>query len=254
MRAHVAVREAPLYRRDAFCDGLRACGYEIGPAQPRPSRGDLLLIWNRYGPGDAMARRYEAAGATVVVAENGYLGREWNGGHWYSLAVGWNAGAGRWPVGGLERAAMFHVKPWRAGGEYALVLAQRGIGSPPVAQPGGWHQRAAALLEHLGYCVETRDHPGVKQHNESLYAQLDRAAFVVTWASGAAVKALIYGVPVYCGLPQWIGSPAARPFVAPLAEPFRGDRSDFLRRLAWAQWSVEEIASGEAFRHLLGLR
>lgn len=251
MRAHVAVREAPLYRRDAFCDGLRACGYEIGPAQPRPSRGDLLLIWNRYGPGDAMARRYEAAGATVVVAENGYLGREWNGGHWYSLAVGWNAGAGRWPVGGLERAAMFPVEPWRTGGDYVLVLAQRGIGSPPVAQPSNWYKRAAVDLERMGHRVVIRGHPGAKQHNESLYAQLAGASFAVTWASGAGVKALLYGVPVFHGMPAWIGSAAARPFRKPLDEPFRGDRGDFLSRLAWAQWSVEEIGSGHAFRHLL---
>lgn len=251
MRAHVAVREAPLYRRDAFCDGLRSCGYEIGQIQDRPSRADLLLIWNRYGRGDALARRYEAAGATVVVAENGYCGREWNGGTWYSLALNWNAGAGRWPVGGPERAAMFHVEPWRTGGDYALVLAQRGIGTPPVAQSSGWHQRAAKLLVEMGHRVEVRGHPGAKQHNDTLYAQLDGAKFVVTWASGAAVKALLYGVPVYCGFNRWIGASVSRPFGRPLPEPFRGDRSEFLTRLAWAQWSVEEIGSGHAFRHLL---
>ena len=251
MRAHVAVREAPLYRRDAFCDGLRRCGYDVGPVQDRPSRSDLLLIWNRYGRWDALARRYEAAGATVVVAENGYLGREWNGRAWYSLALGWNAGAGRWPVGGPERASMFHVEPWRAGGEFVLVLAQRGIGTAPVAQPHGWHQRAAVQLKNMGHRVEVRGHPGAKQHNESLYAQLDGAKFAVTWASGAGVKALLYGVPVYCGFNRWIGAQVSRPFVKPLAEPFRGDRSEFLTRLAWAQWTVEEIGSGHAFRHLL---
>lgn len=251
MRAHVAVREAPLYRRDAFCAGLRACGYEIGPAHERPTSADLLLIWNRYGRGHELAKRYEAAGATVVVAENGYLGREWRGQSWYSLALGWNAGAGRWPVGGAERAAMFHVEPWRRGGGYALVLAQRGIGTAPIAQPAHWHKRAALQLERMGYRVVVRDHPGAKQHNESLYAQLDGADCVVTWASGAAVKALLHGVPVFHGLPQWIGASAARPWGKPLPEAYRGDRSEFLTRLAWAQWTVEEIGSGAAFRHLL---
>jgi hypothetical protein len=253
VRAHVAVREAPHYRRDAFCDGLRTCGYTVGPELAKPAPTDLLLIWNRYGDGARLAAHYERHGATVVVAENGFLGRDWAGRVWYSLAIGWNAGAGRWHVGGTERAGMFaaELKPWRQQDGHALVFAQRGIGSPPVAQPPGWHQKAAQLIERMGHRVVIRGHPGRHQENPSLYKQLDGAAFAVTWASGAAIKALLYGVPVYNGLPQWIGAPAARPFGKTLEAPFRGDRTEFLTRLAWAMWSVEEIGSGYAFRHLL---
>lgn len=253
MRAHVAIRELPHYRSDAFQSGLRACGYQIGPELGRPQRDDLLVLWNRYGGCDLVARRYEAAGATVVVAENGYCGRDWRGGVWYQLALNWNAGAGRWPIGGPERAAMFdaELRPWRTPGDYALVLAQRGIGGPGVAQPPAWHQRAAVQLERLGHRVVVRGHPGRHQENESLYAALEGARFAVTWASGAGIKALLHGVPVYHGLERWIGAPASRPFGKALPEPFRGDRAEFLTRLAWAQWTVEEIGSGIAFRHLL---
>jgi len=252
-RAAVLVREGPHYRIDAFRAGLVRLGYAIGQPEKSPDAGDLLLIWNRYGEGDRWARIYEAAGATVVVAENGYLGRDWRDGIWYALALDWNAGAGHWPVGGPERAAMFDadLKPWRRPGHYTVVLAQRGIGSPPVSQPPGWHQRVAHELGHRGHQPVIRGHPGKDQDNGNLYAQLDRAACAVTWASGAAVKALIYGVPVYHGLPNWIGAPAARPYGKALAEPFRGDRGEFLTRLAWAMWTVEEIGSGYAFDHLL---
>lgn len=253
MRAHVAVRDQPHYRRDAFCDGLRKCGYGIGPELAKPAPTDLLLIWNRYGEGARQAERYESAGATVIVAENGYLGRDWRGQVWYQLALGWNNGAGQWAAGDRDRAKLFaaELKPWRDHDGYALVLAQRGIGSPPVAQPPGWHQRAAAELQRLGRRVVIRGHPGRHQENQSLYAQLDGAAFAVTWGSGAGIKALLYGVPVYHGMARWIGAPAALPFGKTLTEPFRGDRSEMLTRMAWAQWSVEEIGSGYAFRHLL---
>lgn len=253
MRAYVAVREAPLYRRDAFCDGLRACGYTLGPEIARPQPRDLALVWCRYGETDRVARRYEAAGATVIVAENGYLGRDWGGRSWYALALNQHNGVGRWTIGGPERAALFDadLRPWRAQGGYALVLAQRGIGSPLVAQPPGWHQKAAQALGRMGYRVVIRGHPGRHQENASLYQQLAGAAFAVTWGSGAAVKALLHGVPIYHGLPRWIGAPAARPFGKALGDPFRGDRGEFLTRLAWAMWSVEEIGSGYAFRHLL---
>lgn len=253
MRAAVLVREQPHYRRDAYCDGLRRCGYVLGAPVAEPAPGDLLLIWNRYGEGERWARQYEARGATVIVAENGYLGRDWRGDIWYQLALGWNNGAGQWPVGDPSRAAMFdaELQPWREPGKYALVLAQRGIGSPPVAQPPGWHQQAAVKLQGMGYRIAMRGHPGRHEENESLYSQLAGAAFAVTWSSGAAIKALLYGVPVYHGLPQWIGAPAAHPFAKPLPEPFRGDRSEMLTRLAWAMWTVEEIGSGHAFGHLL---
>lgn len=253
MRAYVAVREEPLYRRDAFQSGLHACGYQLGPELARPQPGDLALVWCRYGDTDRLAKRYEAAGATVVVAENGYLGRDWRGKTWYALALNQHNGVGRWPVGDTERTWIFDrdLCPWRSQGGYALVFAQRGIGSPLVAQPRGWHQKAAELLERMGHPVVVRGHPGRHQENASLYRDLDGAAFAVTWGSGAAVKALLYGVPVYHGLPQWIGAPAARPFAKTLGEPFRGDRTEFLTRLAWSMWSVEEIGSGYAFRHLL---
>jgi hypothetical protein len=253
VKAAILVRDPPHYRKDAFESGLRGLGYTIGPELAKPGPTDLLLIWNRYGDGARMALHYERHGATVIVAENGYLGRDWRGQVWYQLALGWNNGAGSWPIGGPERAAMFadELKPWRNHDGHALVFAQRGIGSPPVAQPPGWHQRAADQLQRMGRTAVIRGHPGRHQENQSLYQQLDGAAFAVTWGSGAAIKALLYGVPVYHGLPQWIGAPAARPFGKSLAEPLRGDRSEFLTRLAWAQWSVEEIGSGYAFRHLL---
>lgn len=256
MRAVVLLREQPVYRKGSFVAGLQACGYAIVPDISAPGPDDVLVIWNRYGHWAQIASRYEARGARVVVAENGYMGREWRGGVWYQLALDWNAGAGRWPVGDPSRASMFahDLRPWRAGGDYVLVLAQRGIGSPPVAQPKGWHERVVSDLERVGRRVVLRGHPGKHQENESLYAQLDRAACAVTWGSAAGVKALLHGVPVYHGMARWIGAPAARPYATHLPEPFRGDRSEMLARLAWAQWSVEEIASGEAFRHLLGLR
>ena len=256
MRAVVLLREQPVYRKGSFLAGLQACGYSVVSEIAAPGPADVLVIWNRYGHWAQLASRYEARGARVVVAENGYVGREWRGGVWYQLALGWNNGAGRWPVGDPARAAIFseELKPWRVGGDYVLVLAQRGIGSPPVAQPLGWHERAVADLERAGHRVVLRGHPGNHQENPSLYAQLEQASCAVTWGSGAGVKALLHGVPVYHGLVCWIGAPAARAYQKPLPEPLRGDRSVMLTRMAWAMWSVEEIASGEAFRHLLGLR
>jgi hypothetical protein len=64
---------------------------------------------------------------------------------------------------------------------------------------------------------------------------------VVTWGSGAAVTALIWGIPVESHQPQWIAA----------QENTDAGRLEMLHRLAWAQATHEEIASGEPFARLL---
>lgn len=85
----------------------------------------------------------------------------------------------------------------------------------------------------------------------ALQDDLANAWAVATWGSGAALKALLMGVPVFHAFPQWIGKAAARPFRCPIEEPFLDDRLPMFRRLAWAIWSADEIARGEPFRCLL---
>lgn len=87
----------------------------------------------------------------------------------------------------------------------------------------------------------------------SLEDDLSDARCVVTWNSGAALRALLMGVPAFYEFPAWIGAKAALPLTAWPAEPKRCDeaRLAMFRRLAWAQWRIVEIESGEAFAALL---
>lgn len=211
----------------------------------------MLIIWNRYGPGERFAREFEGRGARVLVCENGYLGRDWLGDHWYAIAEGQHNGAGAWPVGGPERWETFGVKPceWREGGREVIVLAQRGIGSPSVRQPDGWDRRAAELLRLAGWRVRIREHPG---ENPATPLELDLrdAAFCVTWGSAAGLRAILLGVPVLYGFTKWIGAPAAAPFRAPY-QPVRPSRATMLTRLSWSIWRTPEIAAGIPFRRIL---
>lgn len=259
MRAFLLIRHEPHYRRDAFEAGLRACGYSIegqprGPVRP----DDVLVIWNRYGRNDTLAGQFERAGARVIVAENGVLGRDWRGDHWYSLFLGAPAGAGWYPDGGPERWDGFGVElcEWRKGGREIIVLAQRGIGPPGVAQPANWHRMIAEKLAHRGP-VRIREHPGERKATP-LEDDLAAAWCVVTWASCAAVKALLWGIPVFHGLKQWLAASAARPVQTliqpgPLPEALP-DRLATFQRLGWASWTTREISAGTPFRLLLASR
>jgi hypothetical protein len=67
------------------------------------------------------------------------------------------------------------------------------------------------------------------------------AAEVVTWGSGAAVKALLWGIRAESHMPSWIAA----------QDNTDAGRLAMFRRLAWAQWRMSEIANGEAIRRLL---
>lgn len=238
-RALCLIRQQLVYRRDVFCEGLEQAGYRLVYALNDPRKGDVLVIWNRYGKYHFVATRFERAGATVVVAENGYI----NGAERYlALAKSHHSGAGQWNVGGPERwdALGIALQPWRTGKE-VVVLGQRGIGEPGIAAPRSWAQGL-----RIG---RVRPHPGNKTA-VPLEQDLVDASAVVTWSSAAALRALAMGIPVFCAFPEWIGMAASTP-LSQFPKHRDVDRLAMFRRLSWAQWTLEEIRSGEAFRCLL---
>lgn len=258
--ACVLFRESLTYRRDAFQAGLQRLGYDLVTfPQAKPSPGDVLVLWNRKPDHERYARAYEAVGADVLIAENGYIGKAPDGGKLYALARGHHNGAGTWPtdgpaVGQRWDALGIDLKPWRETGSHILVLPQRGIGEPGVAMPRDWLARTLAELgRRTNRPIRIRRHPGREKVEPD--ADFVGAWACVTWGSGAAIKALAAGVPVFYGLDRWIGRDAAFPLqhAFALEEPVIGDlcRERMFRRLAWAQWNLAEIESGEAFACLL---
>lgn len=233
MRAWLALRNALHYRREAFESGLSAVGFDVRPTTPQHfGPEDVLVIWNRYGAGAEAAARFEAKGQPVLVAENAAWGNDFAGERWYSLAQGMHNTAGRFPVGGPARWDSLGVElaPWRTCGE-TVVLPQRGIGPAQVAMPRDWPARQVGRV---------RAHPGTRDC-VPLEIDLAHAGKVVTWGSGAAIKALLWGIPVESHMPNWIGE----------QDNTDAGRLAMFRRLAWGQWRLAEIESGEAFRWLM---
>ncbi len=240
-RALCLIRHQLVYRREAFCSGLTAAGYRLTNTLPDPGPGDVLVIWNRYGSFHDFAIKFERRGADVVVAENGYIRH----GEYFALAKSHHSGAGTWRAGGNERwdRLGIELQPWRDGGE-TVILGQRGIGEPGIASPKGW---ASLMQQQIGGRI--RLHPGSGDCTP-LEADLAKAGRVVTWHSAAALQALIMGIPVFCAFQKWIGMQAATP-LAEYPKARKVDRLAMFRRLIWAQWRLDEIRSGEAFKWLL---
>lgn len=237
MKAWINLRYTVPERLRAFVSGIERHGYkaEIGfPDRSGPKH--LFITWNRINMGNVTAQRFQDQGLPVIVAENAAWGNDFAGRRWYSLARNYHNTSGCVPYNGPERwdSMGIYMAPFRESGE-TVILPQRGIGSAPTRMPTGWP--SAAQRKYGG---RIRPHPG-KREGLCLVDELAHAGKVVTWGSGAAIKALMMGIPVVSEMPNWIGC----------QDNTEVGRIEMLRRLAWAQWELQEIESGEAFAHLL---
>jgi len=246
--ANILLHHTAYYRIDLYSKGLKSLGYSVINARNYvPTEGDVLLIWNRNHSHDKIAKIYEAAKGIVLVTENGYLGKT------KALAKWHHSGAGEWHVGEADRfsALGIDVKPWREKGDHILVLPQRSIGEPGVAMPRNWANGILPRLRKVtSRPIRIRKHPG-KNPRIQVEEDLVDAWCAVTWASGAGIKALCAGIPVFCDYPKWVGAAAASLNLSEIETPTLGCRESMLHRMAWAQWTWDEIESGEAFRWLL---
>lgn len=259
-RAFCMVRQQPHYRHDAFMRGLAAAGYRVEQAAPhgKYGAGDILVTWNRGDQG-RVADEFERRGGSVLVAENGYIGIDARGLQHYAIALHGHCGSGAWPMGDGSRWAALGValKPFRAAGEHILVCCQRGFGSETMRSPLDWPEKVAARLKKLtGRPLRVRRHPGKPACHPEVADALERelagAWACVTWSSASGVRALVEGVPVFYAAPHWICETAARKDVEAIESPLMNDaaRLSALERMAWAQWTVAEIETGEPFRLL----
>jgi hypothetical protein len=237
MRAWLNLRYTVPERLRAFVSGIERLGYRAEIGLPdRIGERDCFITWGRINAGNTVAQRFQDRCLPVIVAENAAWGNDFLGRRWYSLAMYYHNTAARFPVGGNERWDSLGVDlaPFRESGE-TVILPQRGIGSPPTRMPSGWPQDA---LRRYGGRI--RPHPGTKVC-KPLEQDLAHAGRTVTWGSGSAVKALMWGIPVVSEMPHWVAEQDNTP----------EGRIEMFRRLAWAQWQIKEIESGEAFAHVL---
>lgn len=270
-KAFVMIREQPHYRRDAFMAGLKAAGFDARTGGPRDvAPGDVLVTWNRYADVHELATRFERLGGTVLVAENGYVGPGGVSPHsmeprqWYALAIGGHNGSGAWPAGGPERwdALGVELQPWRSDGEHILVCPNRSFGRPDLIMPYDWARKVEERLRKVTKReIRIRPHPGNNPVQARPLAEDLRGAHAcVIWSSSAGVQALIAGVTVFCEAPSWICKAGVFKDVR-IADcrvtQERGtvgtmtiERKSALERLAWAQWHVDELATGEPFARL----
>lgn len=148
------------------------------------------------------------------------------------------------------------VQPWQRGGKHILVIEQSDYFMREVC---GWDWGVGAWRKHVLHRLQQHtDRPIVVRHwsrdkaerARGLHEDLKGAWALVTHMSAAANEALVAGVPVFLtggGMALELGSSTLEEIEAPR---YPAKRLDFLASLAGAQWTLEEIERGDAWRAL----
>lgn len=229
-----------LQHQQAMAEGLRRHGIEATLSR-HGLNGDTVICW-----GWRTGKNYRAAGKEVLVMERGYLGDRFA---WTSLA--WNGlnnrGTVHVPEDGGHRFSQFHeLKPENPSGTYILIAGQvPGDAALCGRDLNPWYAEQAARDWRLA--VKFRPHPlayrragavkpvpGAETINGELSDALAGAAMVVTFNSNTGVDALMAGKTATAedeGSMIWGVT----------------DRESWAHRLAWRQWTLDEIRDGSAW-------
>lgn len=142
-----------------------------------------------------------------------------------------------------------HLQPWRKAGTHILVVPP----SQAICTLFGLGDWEADTLQRLANCTDRPIDVSRKGDPRPLADRFKDCHAVVTWTSNVAVEAVCAGVPVITSsesaawtMAGWIGS-LERAIHTP---PQPANREQWLSVLAYGQWTLEEIARGEACAHL----
>lgn len=243
---------------EAFCSGLRRHGVpHVRVPQGEIVDADCAVFWSIKR--DDVIDRQKKRGRRYLVLELGYMGDRH---HWAS--IGYDGLNGRAdfctdnvPGDRWEKHFAHLMRPWRTGGRGCdLVIGQ----VPGDASIG--HINIMSWLGDIARALDGRDmvfrpHPlaadmptprGMRRSMGCLVGDLRSARRVITFNSNVGVDAILHGVPVVAfdqgsmvrsvarhGLPGW---------------PVYPDRTAWAHRMAYCQWTRDEIANGDAWEHL----
>lgn len=143
------------------------------------------------------------------------------------------------------------LAPFRRGGAHILLCPpDAGFAARAGFDAGAWTVNVAAeLRRHTDRPIRIRHREGAETNPVTLGMDLEGAHALVTHHSNAAVEALCLGYPVFT-TGQCAAREMAETELSRIESPRFPSRRAWAARLANAQWTMAEIASGAAWAAL----
>ena len=222
---------------------------------------DLVVVNGLWHAGSKVAKAYIAAFRPVIITDLGYLGVRGHGGYWQMglRRLNWippnDCPSDRFEELGIE---LLDRAPLDASAPVLIAGQMPGDASHGLDEAGlqRWTEASIAILRSFGRPVIYRPHPEDRSgyipdadeiDTGNLDKSIDRAAAVVSICSNVGNLALRRGVPVYCtgrAVYREMAVKSIFDLAGKVSAPTLGDRYGFFSRLAYAQWTIEEISSG----------
>jgi len=219
----------------------------------------------RSFPRGEIFRQQRTKNLDVIVLETGYINRGDGENHHY--AAGFNGLNGRadFRNRGMsdDRAKKLGVilKPWRKDGKHILLCAQVpwDASVETCHDYPSWLQWVAGQIRyHSKREIRFRAHPlapmphprGCTNSTAPILEDLKDCWAVVTFNSNSSVEAVLEGIPAFTFDAGAMAKDVASQWLQELERPYMPDRTAWLNDLTFAQWTPEEMKSGETWRHL----
>jgi hypothetical protein len=263
--AHIVANESLPHHASwggAFGEGLARHGWRITHGA-KPDACDLLVMWGVRRQEWIWAQK--ADGGEVCILERGYVGDRFVSAS-VSFGGGLNGrGTFRGPMhdGGRWRRHFAHLmQPWRGEDDrrgYALLVGQvPGDQSLAGVNIDRWYYQTLLGLRRFGREVRFRPHPRAVELGRAQYPSMDGvvrasgdladvlrgAGLVVTFNSNTAVESVLAGVPTIAMDEGSMAWPVTGHAVGEIVTP---DRTPWAHWLAWCQWTMDEMRSGDCW-------
>lgn len=224
-----------------------------------PGACDLVVFWGHGVRTQNLRDRQIAAGKDYLVAEAAVFGKQLD-----MISLGFNGcrGEAEYEIGPDPDARLkmlgLEATPWIGGdkklGKKRVVFVVGQMGSDSIVAGVNQHQFFHDAIVAGGKKTIFRQHPkgGVlprikcKIHDGDFDDMIKRASCVVTISSTAAVGAVLAGVPVIAVDPRSMAYDVAGHDLEDMKSPPMPDRDEWLRKLAFVQWTPDELADGAA--------
>lgn len=241
-------------------------GRRVPPWRKRPWLARNLIPRN-----SGWAQRFAWAQADYEILKefrigiNGCLGDD--GG--FALAP-YAAGERRWAAT-AQRLGLPRLKPYRKSGTHIVVVGQvPGDASLRGTDVDSWIiSTCAELRTFTGRPIIVRLHPGARDPSQQLVAALQAAGIelddvkrplshaligawcVVTYSSGAAIDALLQGIPAFALSSASFAWDVTDHDLSRIESPRLAGREAWLGQVAAIQWSAEEFAAGAIWKPIV---
>lgn len=267
VRVYLSKNESENHVLRSFYDGCSGSKTLTTLDDYKPS--DIAVIFGTFKknvpisiPRGRVEEKQRIRGLQTINLETGYINRGAGPDNYY--AAGWNGINGRADFRNrgmpADRAARWSMADWREGETVMLCGQVPWDASVDFSNHLKWLIEAAAILQALTRReIVFRPHPLAKIPNllgctyswgVPIEDELTRAHCVVTFNSNSGVDAILAGVPVFAfDIGSMVYSLASKNW-ATLEAPRKPDRTQWLNDISYAQWTPQEMANGQTWRHL----